>query len=387
MELEGFKSIPSTARLLLWVLSYLPRVRARFRVKGDFRCMRFSLYFFLLFCAAVFSNCTTLFLYWIKPAGSFQESKVPTAPDYSKGEFWAALPNVKDEPDEVPAGPDFKNLQDQAKADVFFVHPTTFIKAEGWNAEAGSNLIVYGLSPLKMQASVFNESARIYAPRYRQAALYSFIDDTGSGEKAFEVARKDILNAFEYYIKHYNQGRPFFIAGHSQGSMMLVSVLKEYLDKKKFPNFVAAYLPGWAIRSSDFANLKVCKDSKDIGCYVSWNSKKWGSSLTDFALPPERYVGGICVNPVSWTQDSPEILKEFHKGGVGTGFSNIDRNYVRTKCQGEMLWVDLPSNPNYESRRGNKKNYHISDYGLFYLDVRENIRERLDVYFNKKGKH
>lgn len=337
-------------------------------------------------CSLLFTNCTSLFLYWIKPSGAFQENKVPSSPDYSKQESWAALPTIKDDSDEVPNSPEFKNLQDQAKADVFFVHPTTFIKGEGWNAEIGSSLIVYGISPLKLQASVFNESARIYAPRYRQAVLYSFVDQSGSGERAFSIARKDVLNAFEYYLKHYNQGRPFFIAGHSQGSMMLISVLKEYLDKRKLPNFVAAYLPGWAIHSSDFSNLKICKDSKDIGCYVSWNSKKWGSQLSDFALAAERYVGGICVNPVNWIQNSPETSKEFHKGAVGIGFSHVDRNYVGTKCQEEMLQVDLPSNPEYESRRGNKKNYHIADYGLFYLDIRMNIRERLDAYFSKKGK-
>ncbi|EQA38729.1 PF11288 family protein [Leptospira inadai serovar Lyme str. 10] len=355
-------------------------------VKGNIHSMKNTLYLQLLLCGLLLTDCTSLFLYWIKPSGSFQESKVPETPDYSKQESWAALPSIKDDSDEVPNSPEFKNLQDQAKADVFFVHPTTFIKGEGWNAEIGGNLIVYGISPLKLQASIFNESARIYAPRYRQAVLYSFVDETGSGEQAFSIARRDVLSAFEYYLKHYNKGRPFFIAGHSQGSMMLISVLKEYLDKGKVSNFVAAYLPGWSIRSSDFSNLKICRGPKDIGCYVSWNSKKWGSQLSDFALPAERYVGGICVNPVNWTLNSSETSKEFHKGGVGIGFSHVDRNYVRTKCQGEMLQVDLPSNPDYESRRGNKKNYHIADYGLFYLDVRTNIRERLEAYFSKKTK-
>ncbi|TGL60560.1 DUF3089 domain-containing protein [Leptospira sarikeiensis] len=348
--------------------------------------MRLFLYSSALLCGLLFSNCTAVFLYLIKPSGQFSEETLPPNPDYSKQEFWAALPDLKDDPDQVPASGEFKDEQNIAKADVFFVHPTTFIKADGWNAKAGSSLIVYGLSPLKMQASVFNGSAKIYAPRYRQAALYSFIDDSGNGEKAFEIARKDVLAAFDYYLKHYNQGRPFFIAGHSQGSMMLVSVLREYLDKKKNPNFVAAYLPGWAIQTSDFDNLKVCRNSKDLGCYISWNSKKWGSELTDFALPPERYVGGVCVNPVNWTPNSPEVQKGSHKGGMGIEFAKVDRNYVKTKCQGEMLWVDLPSDPNYESRRGNKKNYHISDYGLFYLDIRENIKERLEEYWSKKGK-
>lgn len=332
----------------------------------------------------VFSNCVSLFLYWIKPSENFQYDRLPAAPDYSKTEYWAAHPNIKDEADEVPTGTDFKNAQDQAKADVFFVHPTTYIKADKWNADSKSSLIVYGLSPLKLQTSVFNESTRIYAPRYRQAALYSFIDDSGNGDKAFEIAKKDVLTAFEYYLNHYNNGRPFFIAGHSQGSMMLISVIKEHLDKKKNSNFVAAYLPGWAIKTNEFKNIKICQDEKSTGCIISWNSKKWGSTLEDFPLAPERYTDGICVNPVNWIQNSSEISREKHKGGIGVSFSTLDKQYVKTKCVGEMLWVDLPSNPEYESRRGNKKNYHIADYSLFYLDIRENIKLRLNTFLKNR---
>ncbi|MDF3819997.1 DUF3089 domain-containing protein [Leptospira sp. 96542] len=346
--------------------------------------MKIHTMFLIFIINVIFSNCTTLFIYWIKPGHNFSESKLPDPPNYSDKKYWASHPELTDEADLVPENSNLTDNQKNAKADVFFVHPSTYLSDKGWNADTQASLIVYGLSPIKLQTTVFNGSAKIYAPKYRQATLYSFIDDSGNAEKAFLVAERDVENAFLYYMKHENKGRPFFLAGHSQGSMMLINVLKKHIDTKKYPNFVAAYLPGWAIKTSDFAHIKPCNSPKETNCYVSWNSKKWGSQLLDFSLPPERYVGGSCVNPVSWKYNEETIEKEKHKGAIGINFQGTKTQYVKTKCQGEMLWVDLPSDPNFESRRGNKKNYHTADYNLFYMDIRENISIRLEQHLNRK---
>ncbi|WCL50172.1 DUF3089 domain-containing protein [Leptospira sp. GIMC2001] len=346
--------------------------------------MKSILFFINLIMAISTFQCTTIFIYLIKPGSDFQEKNLPSPPNYTDRESWAALPDQKDEVDFVPSKTDLTDQQSSAKADVFYVHPTTYLKSDGWNADVQSSLIVYGLSPLKLQASVFNGSAKIYAPRYRQATLYSFIDDSGNAEKAFKIAREDVEKAFDHYMKYYNKGRPFFLAGHSQGSMMLLNILQNRIEKNKYPNFIAAYLPGWAIQSKTFSKLKPCNSPTELHCFISWNSKKWGSELNDFSLAPERYVGGSCVNPLSWKNNEDVVEKDKHLGAVGIGFEAIDRNYVRAKCKDEMLWVDLPSDPNYESRRGNKKNYHIADYNLFYIDIRENIKLRLQTYLNRK---
>ena len=53
---------------------------------------------------------------------------------------------------------------------------------------------------MRDQASVFNECCRVFAPRYRQATLYSFQDNSGSGEKALDLAYEDVRTAFLYIL-------------------------------------------------------------------------------------------------------------------------------------------------------------------------------------------
>ena len=327
----------------------------------------------------LFTHCTTMLLFWIKPSDDFSAEAIPTAPDYSQSDAWAALPDMKDDADEIPANTDLKDQQSTARADVFYVHPTTYLSSDGWNAPYTASVNVYGLSPLRLQASVFNGSARIFAPRYRQATLYSFVDDSGSAEKAFAVAREDVLRAFQYYLKHHNKGRPFFLAGHSQGSMLLIEVLAEYLDTTRNPNFVAAYLPGWAVKPGRFNRLKPCKSATDTGCFISWNSKKWGSVPEDFAIPATRYTDGICINPITWTMDHEIAEASKHIGAINFDFDRQDPNMVTARCEGDMLWVQVPEDSGYGPRRGEKENFHVADYSLFYLDIRKNVKQRLQA--------
>lgn len=328
------------------------------------------------------TGCMSLLLWYIKPGRAFDPALVPPAPDYSKQTAWAALPQRQDDPDTVPSESSLKDNQASAPADVFFVHPTTYLGNDGWNAAIGTPVAVYGLRPLALQASVFNGSAKIYAPRYRQATLYAFVENGPNAAAAFAVAQRDVEAAFEYYLKHFNQGRPYFIAGHSQGSKMLIKVLQKHLDQgKPDPRFIAAYLPGWSIKMSAFQHLKACASATQRGCFIAWNSKQWGTQPSDFELEATRYEGGSCVNPLTWKQDELPAGKEAHLGAVGKDFRKIQPKYVEARCHGESLWVRLPQDDNFESSR-DPRNYHIVDYNLFYLDIRKNIAQRLQTYLS-----
>ncbi len=340
-----------------------------------------------LFLAAGYHKEKLIVLYLsskFEPLEAYEAYEVPEKPNYHDPSFWAALPDKDDSADGVPSNTNLTDNQVNAEVDVFFVHPTTYLNNESWSADAKNKIEVYGIDPLYIQASVFNESAKVYAPRYRQATLYSFLDESGSGKRAFSVAYDDVIRAFIHYLAYYNKGRPFIIAGHSQGSKMLIPVLR-YLDAHPTDKFIAAYVPGWQVSEKDFKSLKPCKHATDLGCFNVWNSKIWGAQLHEF-IEPSRYIGSDCVNPISWKNDEEVASKDLHIGSVNKKMDGIDRNYVSSKCEGEMLWVDLPSNPNYESKR-NPKNYHVVDYGLFYLNIRENVKQRIDAHrakFSKK---
>jgi hypothetical protein len=333
---------------------------------------------------SLLGGCNTLVFWLIRPSAPFESYTPPPAPDYAQSRYWAALPDMLDDADALPPDAGLSDSQATAKVDVFYVHPTTYVSSDSWNAASAEYpLEVYGLRPVK-QASVFNGSARVYAPRYRQATLYAFIDHE-NGAQALNVAATDVRAAFEYYLANFNKGRPYILAGHSQGSLMLLRLMQERLDQKRGrrdARFVAAYLPGWAIRSDDFQNLQACEGARETACYVSWNSKLWGTPLKDFPIEATRYSGGVCVNPLSWKRDEQPAPSANHLGSVDKYFVDLHRNYVEAKCEGEMLWVRLPRNEAYESSR-DRRNYHIVDYNLFYMNLRENVEQRVQAFLRR----
>ena len=161
-------------------------------------------------------------------------------PDFSNLNYWAASPFKMDPSDNVPA--DLKNEIKDTIADVFFIHPTTYTDAKmpmGWNAQIDDEELNKKTdnSAILYQASVFNKYCRVFAPRYRQANLRAFYtDDKKMANAALELAYEDVKNAFEYYLKNYNNGRPIIIASHSQGTFHAGKLLKDFFENKLLKN-------------------------------------------------------------------------------------------------------------------------------------------------------
>src|SRR5687768_12558761 len=134
----------------------------------------------------------------LEPEMTFAQATPPPAPDYTQPQGWAALPDREDAADVVPNS-DVQDVQATAEVDVFFVHPTTFFGTAGWNQsldDTATNQLT-DMFVLRSQASVFNSCCRIYAPRYRQATIFSFMDGSGDGRSALELAYEDVQRAFD----------------------------------------------------------------------------------------------------------------------------------------------------------------------------------------------
>jgi hypothetical protein len=171
----------------------------------------------------------------------YENSPTPAVPDYSKIESWAALPNKVDAADSTPKKSNVTNNQVSAKADVFFVYPTIFTNAPKneyqWNADVNDGVLNNDIqrSTLLNQATAFNGACRVFAPYYRQAHLFAFYTpNPEDGKQALELAYQDVKAAFEYYLEHYNQGRPIVIASHSQGVTIASDCYKIILMEKNY---------------------------------------------------------------------------------------------------------------------------------------------------------
>ena len=305
---------------------------------------------------------------------NFSPTSVPSAPDYSLQQNWAALPNKFDKADLLP-GSELTDRQAQSEVDVFFLHPTTYTrKGNVWNGSLSNEKLNQKTddSTIKYQASIFNGVGKVYAPRYRQAHLASFYtDNKGAAKSALELAYRDLEAAFEYYLEHYNNGRPILIAAHSQGALHAKQLLKEFFDGKPLQqSLVAAYIVGWPVLKNEFDNLEACQAPEQVGCICSWRTFKYGY------VPPKIMTGDsiLVTNPLNWKTEGTLVGKDQHKGAVVSNFSKIFPGIADAKIEQGILWTHKPKFPG--SFMFNRKNYHIADLNFFYVDVRENARLR-----------
>jgi len=195
-------------------------------------------------------------------------SSTSQTPDYSKSANWLALPSAKSA---------------RKKVDVFFLYPTVYEQS------SPSDPMVCGIDNSQMQsgakaafsrdATVFAPLADIYAPYYQQAAI-SVLNLPLDQQQAIVggVPTSDAIAAFDYFIKHYNKGRPFILAAHSQGSNIMINLMAEYMKKNPdvYKRMIAAYVPGYSITPQYLAQnteLKFAIGADDTGVIVSYNTR------------------------------------------------------------------------------------------------------------------
>jgi hypothetical protein len=308
-------------------------------------------------------------------------AKTDTAPDYRDLYYWAAHPEKKDPSDSTP-----KSLIQPRKAllaDVFFIHPTTLtnpkLKSKVWNAplnDADLNLKTDFTSVL-YQASVFNGSCRVFAPRYRQAHIHAFnSSDTLRAIQAFELAYTDIRNAFQYYLQHENNGRPIILASHSQGTLHARWLIKDFFDGKPLQQkLVCAYLLGLELPAEAFSQMGPCLNDSSTGCLIGWRTYR-KNYIPSYILNEKRE--SIVVNPLSWNTDTLRVSRRQNEAAVLFQFNRPYKHTNGAQIHSNVLWIEKPRFPfSFIDRR---KNYHPGDINLFYLNIRNNVKRRVDVW-------
>jgi hypothetical protein len=325
------------------------------------------------------ASCLSL----LKPRRDFVAYPPSTVPNYALDSCWAALPTHRDSADAVPHNSGLRDEQATAAADVFFVHPTTFYLPQAWNADwANPRLNRFtDRSTIRHQASAFNAAGRIYAPRYRQATLYSFFDElTPNGKAALDFAYADVKAAFQFYLTHHNQGRPIIVAGHSQGTAHATRLLHDFFDNdpKLRRQLVAAYLIGYKVKPDEYQAIRPCPDSLATGCFVTYNAVATGNEYLPF-----RPLA--VTNPLTWTLDTLLAPASLNRGGVSQAFKRIDPYVTDAKIHWGLLWVTPPKTGGYPrfllpGRPELRHSFHIADYSLFYMNIRQNAKARVRAW-------
>ncbi len=305
---------------------------------------------------------------------AFTAQKPPAAPNYSQSSSWAVTPNT------YPTNLKHWQTTTDLKADVFYIYPTLNVEKKDlrWNMSMSDGVQYDKIvnKAVYFQASAFLNAGQLYVPIYRQAHLRSYSRYQNGGKQALDLAYTDVKRAFKYYLKHFNKGRPFIIAAHSQGTTHAIKLLQELIDGKSLQKkLIAAYLPGIAIRQGTFKQLKFMTRPNETGGFVTWNTYKKNYYPKTFN---KWFKGAFVSNPITWDSQ----ITSTRAAAKGFLFSN-DKMYkqaLQVTVKEGILWTSLPHFP-YRIFALNKKRFHAGDINLFWEDIRENAVLRVKAYF------
>jgi hypothetical protein len=330
-----------------------------------------------------------------KPKGHFEAAEAGGGPDYSQESSWVARPGMTDDP--ALWLPDGQDQSTVGKAAVFYIHPTTYLDNDRWNAplRAGGDTAFRTSLFVQSQASAFNGAGDIWAPYYRQAAFGAFLLDSADAEKALDFAYRDVASAFDQFVREAG-GRPIILAGHSQGALHLERLLREKVAGKPIAKrIVAAYVVGWPIdTTSDLPalGLPACTSPQQTGCILSWLTfadpanpdlivQQWASTKGLNGGERSRKTV-LCVNPITGTENGNAPAQANLGTLVPTAdlrSAALEPQRVGARCDNGLLIADgqIPPLGPYVLP-GN--NYHVYDYALFWSDIRKDAERRLAAW-------
>jgi hypothetical protein len=301
---------------------------------------------------------------------------VAVATDYSQAAHWLSIP--------APV----------MAVDVFYLYPTCWQKVNSTDPNIcdinNPSMLAGALPAFERQATAFETFANVYAPYYRQAdAGYTL----GLPEDQREVViggipTSDAVAAFEYYIQHYNQGRPFILAGHSQGSNVLIHLLSGYLKDNPaiYQRMIAAYIIGYPVTSTYLAgnpHLKFATGPDDIGVIISYNTQ--APSVVPPHNPVVSNMVGLVINPITWTR-AAEGFGSIMPDSVTMKFLPVPQ-YADARVdlnKGVLVCASADSNELYKYTKSFGKGvYHSFDYPFYYFNIRANAQNRANIFLRK----
>ena len=211
-----------------------------------------------------------------------------------------------------------------------------------------------------------------FSPYYRQCSLQSFMNDTTLKER-LPIATDDVQRSFDYYLKHLNNGRPFILAGFSQGAIIMLELMKR-MNNETFSRLIAAYAIGTSITKETLnqnPRIKAAQGADDTGVTICYNSVRdascaiWGNS-------------DVAINPVNWRTDAePAQLMTEPSPLLPVSDQKKDTMTIHLDTTTGLLFVDGFTATDYVLPLiGKEGNYHSREIWLYRDQLRENIALR-----------
>ena len=226
---------------------------------------------------------------------------------------------------------------------------------------------------IQLAKSVLADSCNFFSPYYRQISMDSWLTlDTALIEERFKLAYQDVADAFHYYMEHDNQGKPFILAGHSQGAKAVIELLKREMTPDISRKLIATYAIGYTVTPEELANyptLRPAQDSIDTGVLIGFNSV-----TRPEAVSPLFRDNVVCINPVNWRTDATPAPSY---QGFTVSLDTTIHTLIVTGIDEEQYFI-----PSVETLLP-KGNLHVQEFNLYNEDLRKNVLQRIRAYRKK----
>ena len=273
----------------------------------------------------------------------------------------------------------FENKQDATGKDVdlFYVVPTCIWDYTDSLGQTRHHMDIFNTEQraltdpsIQLAKSVLADSCNFFSPYYRQISMDSWLTlDTALIEERFKLAYQDVADAFHYYMEHDNQGKPFILAGHSQGAKAVIELLKREMTPDISRKLIATYAIGYTVTPEELAGystLRPAQDSIDTGVLIGFNSV-----TRPDAVSPLFRDNVVCINPVNWRTDATPATS--YQGFTVAQDTTI-HTLIVTGIDEEQYFIPsvaalLP-----------KGNLHVQEFNLYNEDLRKNVLQRIRAF-------
>lgn len=331
---------------------------------------------------------------YLDPKIPFQIYHPPAEPDYAKADAWYLNPAIA------------KYYADPRKVDVFFIHATSFDGGKDWLGSTDSNAISAEVHRVQLPnyAAPFAVMGNIYAPRYRQASLYTQLTLRDEALEARQFAYRDVEAAFRTFLRQRKGGRGFVMVGVEQGGVMAERLLRDVVnsDPDLKSQLVAAYLLETLAPESQFGNpsaiTPACMSRTQIGCVTAYISVEAGRPDQALQMLQKAvYWDGdvlnaigsqkaVCVNPLLGAAladeaDAKRSLGATNATGLEWGTEPpLMTRKVSARCLGGLLFVDKPQSPSFKDTGTWEQKRKVNAYNLFYGDLEADMQTRWQAF-------
>ena len=281
----------------------------------------------------------------------------------------------------------------ETAVDVFFIAPSAFGGKEGSylmdlsNPKGRNNFI----GTINMEKGIYDQDTRFYAPFYRQVGYNVYALPEEESELLKASAYTDVKDAFTWYMDHLNAGRPFILAGFSEGAEMAIRLMKDCFGEESLQKqLIACYAIGWRLteeETKEWPQLKPAQGDTDTGVIILFTAE--AEDVTESAFIPAG-VKSLSINPLNWKTDTETAGKELNLGACFTDYEGAIADEVPALTgayldaeRGTLKVTDIdPEVYNATLPILGPGVYHLYDYQFFYRNLQKNVQDRIQAFLH-----